>query len=192
MKRIAVLVGALMAMNATGGAATAQDYDASLLAIAEDARVWAADPTVIAAVRAQNAETADIEQAEIDSLDAQWRAEVGAGDTPLIDEVSGRDASAALVDIRDGAEGLITEIFVMDAHGLNVAVSDVTSDYWQGDEAKWAETYLVGPDAVHLGDVEFDESTQAFQSQVSVTVVDPDSGEPIGAMTIGVNLEFLE
>jgi hypothetical protein len=79
----------------------------------------------------------------------------------------------------------------MDDKGMNVALSDVTSDYWQGDEAKWQQTYLVGPDAVHIGDVELDESTQTYQSQVSITVVDPDTKAPIGALTFGVNVEAL-
>ena len=40
-------------------------------------------------------------------------------------------------------------------------------------------------------EVEFDESTQTFQGQVSVTIVDPASGEAIGAMTLGLNAEAL-
>ena len=103
----------------------------------------------------------------------------------------GAPASARLVAARDGAVGLFTEIFAMDDKGLNVAASDVTSDYWQGDEAKWKSTYAVGAGAVHISEVEFDESSQSYQAQVSVTVVDPDSGAPIGALTVGVNVEFL-
>ena len=86
---------------------------------------------------------------------------------------------------------MISELFVMDAKGLNAGLSDVTSDYMQGDEAKWQKTYQVGPDAVFIDDVEFDESSKAFQSQVSATVVDPATGKAIGAITIGVNVEKL-
>jgi hypothetical protein len=45
---------------------------------------------------------------------------------------------------------MITEMFVMDAKGLNVGQSDVTSDYWQGDEAKWQKTYGAGPGVVFV------------------------------------------
>ena len=86
---------------------------------------------------------------------------------------------------------MITEIFVMDARGLNVAQSDVTSDYWQGDEAKWQDTFSKGPGAVHISEVEEDESTQTFQSQVSMSVTDPADGSVIGAITVGVNVEML-
>ena len=79
----------------------------------------------------------------------------------------------------------------MDDKGLNVAQSSVTSDYWQGDEAKWQKTFQAGPNAYHIGDVEEDESTQMFQSQVSYAITDPASGKVIGAITVGVNVEEL-
>jgi hypothetical protein len=79
----------------------------------------------------------------------------------------------------------------MDAKGLNVGQSDLTSDYWQGDEAKWKKTYLVGPKAMHVGGVKTDQSTQTLQSQLSMAVVDPASGKVIGAVTVGVNVEQL-
>jgi hypothetical protein len=76
-------------------------------------------------------------------------------------------------------------------HGLNVAASAMTSDMWQGDEAKFTETYSIGAGAVHFSEVELDESTQRYQAQISLTIVDPASGEPIGAMTVGVDAEAL-
>ena len=76
------------------------------------------------------------------------------------------------------------------ARGLNVAASAVTSDYWQGDEAKWQETFLAGPGASHVSEIEEDESTQTFQVQVSLPVV--DGGSPIGAITLGVDIERLD
>jgi len=79
----------------------------------------------------------------------------------------------------------------MDAKGLNVGQSDPTSDYWQGDEAKWQKTFSAGADAVFVDEVEQDESTQQLQSQASFTISDPETGEPIGAATAGINLEML-
>jgi hypothetical protein len=73
-----------------------------------------------------------------------------------------------------------------------VAQSDITSDYWQGDEEKWAEVYPKGAGALHLSEVEQDESTQIYQSQISMPVVDPADGAVIGAVTVGVNVEMLQ
>lgn len=146
---------------------------------------------LVAAIRAQNARTAGLSEEEILALDTEWRGAVG-GDDPLIDGVTGSAEAAFLREVREGSQGLYTEIFLMDAVGLNVAASDVTSDYWQGDEAKWQETYAVGPGRVHVSEIDFDESTQSYQSQVSLTIVDPETGEPIGAATFGVNIAYLE
>jgi len=153
---------------------------------------WTANPTIVAAVKAQNGKHAGLAQADIDALDMKCRAETDAGSKPMIDELLGRPASKELAGYKNGGEGLFTEIFVMDNKGLNVAQSDVTSDYWQGDEAKWKKTFLAGPDALFIDEVEFDESTQTYQAQVSVSIADPDSGESIGAITVGVNVELLE
>ena len=48
-----------------------------------------------------------------------------------------------------------------------------------------------GAGATHLSEVEFDESTQTYQGQISVTVTDPATGTPIGALTVGVDAEAL-
>src|SRR5688500_4653530 len=154
-------------------------------------REIAQNPVVIAAIKAQNEQSAAFDQAKIDQLDSQWRAEVGAASKPLIDATLASDASQALLQAQEQSAGLITEIFVMDAVGLNVAQSTVTSDYWQGDEDKFTLSFGAGPDAVNLGEIEQDESTQTFQSQVSVTITDPADGKPIGAVTAGVDLSSL-
>ncbi len=150
----------------------------------------AQNPELVAAIEAQNAETGGYDQAKIDSLDTQWRAEVDASSKPLIDAVLSNDASQYLMRVQEESEGLFTEIFAMDGKGLNVGQSGVTSDYWQGDEGKWQNTFGAGAGSVDLGDVEQDESTQTFQSQVSIPVLDA-AGQPIGAITFGVNVEML-
>ena len=168
------------------------EYAAPLTELANgQLRAIAQNPALVAAIMAQNVETAGYDAAQIDTLDKQWRAEVDAAAKPLIDKVMGTEASAALVAAQDESAGLFTEIFATDALGLNVAQSTVTSDYWQGDEDKFSKTFSVGADAVFLGDVEQDESTQTYQSQVSITVVDPATGSPIGSITAGVDLSML-
>jgi hypothetical protein len=159
--------------------------------VASQLRAIAQDPAVVAAVQAQNAANAALTQAEIDSLDKQWRAETGAAEKPLISNVLGNELSARLKAVFEQGQGLYTEIFVMDNKGLNVGQSDVTSDYWQGDEDKWQKSFSAGADAVFVDEVEKDESTQQLQSQVSFSIVDPATNTAIGAITFGVNLDQL-
>lgn len=152
---------------------------------------WASNPLVIAAIIAQNQQHASLSQTDIDGLDNTWRAETKASSTPFIDGVLSNALSAYLKTIKEQSQGLYTEIFVMDNKGLNVGQSDVTSDYWQGDEAKWQKSYGVGNGGIHIGDVEEDESTQTFQTQVSVAISDPATNTVIGAVTVGVDIEAL-
>ncbi|ETA51046.2 hypothetical protein [Ponticoccus alexandrii] len=154
-------------------------------------RDWAQDPVIVNAIAAQNAVTSGYAQARIDEMDTLWRAEVGTGSSALVDGVLMNTASDFLRMQVQAAGGTITEVFVMDAQGLNVAASAATSDYWQGDEAKYQESYGKGPGGVHYSEIAFDESSQTYQAQVSMTIVDPASGAAIGAMTVGINAEEL-
>ena len=152
---------------------------------------WIRNPSIVDAVKAQNSKHAGLTPAEVEGLDQQWRSQTGAASQPMIEQVLNSALSQHLSGLKADQQGLVTEIFVMDNKGLNVGQSDVTSDYWQGDEAKWQKTYLAGPDAVFVDEVEQDESTQVFQSQISMAITDPTSGEVIGAITVGVNVDDL-
>lgn len=151
---------------------------------------WINDPLIVKAVKAQDAKNAGLTQADIDTLDKKWRAEVESASKPMIDGVLSNEASKFLQEKQAQSKGVITEIFVMDDKGLNVAQSDATSDYWQGDEAKFQKSFGAGPDAIFVDDAEKDESTQKFQAQASFTLKD-ESGKPIGAVTVGISLDDL-
>ncbi|ETW13264.1 hypothetical protein ATO8_08631 [Roseivivax marinus] len=156
--------------------------------VTKHAREWAADPVISRALATANRRHADLTQAEIDDLDAAWQAEIGAAETPVIDAVTESEASAILREAVADASGRITEIILMDTRGLNVAISSVTSDYWQGDEAKFLKTVPAGPDAVHQSEIEFDESMQIYHVQVSVPVLGA-AGDPVGAVTVGLDVD---
>ena len=191
--RVAMAAGAALLLGLPAAShAQEHDFAAPLTELANgQLREIAQNPVVIAAVTSQNAVSQAYDQARIDELDAQWRAEVGSASKPLIDATLATEASKWLLQVQEESAGLFTEIFVMDAKGLNVAQSTVTSDYWQGDEDKFTASFGGGPEALHLGEVEQDESTQTFQSQVSITVTDPATGTPIGAITVGIDLAQL-
>ena len=181
-----------LTLLATGSVLAAGPHEAPMVEYAKTkVSAWLNNPVVINAIKAQNTKNAAITQADIDKMDKQWMAETKASDKPLINAVLSNELSSYLKKVEADSKGLITEIFVMDDKGLNVGQSDVTSDYWQGDEAKWQKTFKVGPDAIHISDVSQDESTQKFQSQLSLPVNDPDTKKPIGAVTIGIDVENL-
>lgn len=187
--RLTLAASLLVPANA---ALAADEFQPALEAYMNSSIVgWASDPMLLDAIRAANAQSEGMSQARIDELDQMWRAEVGTGSTPTITPILENPVSDFLREQVSASGGTMTEVFIMDQHGLNVAASGVTSDMWQGDEAKFTETYGMGAGSVHFGDVEFDESSQSYQGQISMTIVDPDTGEVIGAMTVGVNADAL-
>lgn len=183
----AVLGGCLLVT-----ASAANEFKPAMESFLEgEVRNWANDPILVDAITRQNAATNGYSDADIEALDQAWRAEVGASSTPTIAPVLENAAAEFLREQVDASGGRITEVFVMDARGLNVAASHVTSDYWQGDEAKFDQTYGIGAGSVHFGEVEFDESTRRYQSQISLTIADPETGMPVGAMTVGIDADAL-
>lgn len=190
MRRLAAILLCTCALPAF--ATDTGDADAKARAYAAQALAsWAADPAIIAAVREQNTRHTALTQADIDQLDQAWMAELGKSVQPTIGSVLTSPPSDLLRAQVEAAAGLMTEVFVMDSLGLNVAASGATSDYWQGDEAKFSETYSKGAGAIHVSDVEFDESSQIYQIQVSFSLTDPADGAVIGAVTVGLNAEQL-
>lgn len=141
---------------------------------------------LLSAIVSQNERNADLSQQEIDALDAQWRTELKAKEQPLIREMLNRELSTYLKQIQENSGGVITEIIVMDAYGLNVAQSALSSDYWQGDEDKWQVPFE--RERIHISALEFDESTNMIQTQISVPVRN-DQNNIVGVATFGVHFK---
>ncbi len=189
---ISCILGLCAALVLPGIAWSAGPHEDSIREFGETrVKAWISNPIVTAALREQNARNATLSDSDIIAMDQQWRAETRSDRRPLIDRVLANELSRFLSQSKAEQRGIVTEVFVMDNRGLNVGQSDVTSDYWQGDEAKWQQTFLVGPDAVMIDEVELDESTQTFQSQLNMTITDETTGEVIGAITVGIDVEAI-
>ncbi|WP_417804141.1 hypothetical protein [Thalassospira lucentensis] len=153
-------------------------------------REWLSNPVVALSITSQNLLRKDMTQDAIDAADKQWRAEREADDQPLVAAIVTNPLSGYLTQVQAQSGGLFAEIFVMDAVGLNVGQSSITSDFWQGDEAKFQKTFPNGPNAVFIDEAEYNEDSDTWRSQLSMTMSDEDR-QPIGAVTIEINLTEL-
>lgn len=161
-------------------------------AFIEQTRDWLANPIVALSVEAQTAARGTLSQSGIDALDTQWRAERDSADKPLIAATLSSPLSSYLTRVQASALGLYTEIFITDAYGLNVGQSAITGDYWQGDEAKFTNTFPVGPHAVFIDEAEWDEDWQIWRAQLNMSIPNEAGTHAIGAATIEVNLTELQ
>lgn len=163
----------------------AEEAPESVKKLVPDLKSWGENSVIVNAVKEQNSKGMTLDQ--IKARDAEWQKSSG-----LDDEMKAMMESPAAKEIAsmESSKPYFFEVFVMDNLGANVAMTNKTSDYWQGDEAKFIESYKGGAGAVHIGDVKFDESAQAYLVQISIPVL--DGGSAIGAMTIGINIDELE
>ena len=157
----------------------------------KDIRAWLKDDIVTVSIEAQNKRLSKLTQAEIDTVDQQWVKEREADDKPLIAATLSNPLSVYLNRIQGRSLGLYAEIFIMDQNGLNVGQSSVTSDFWQGDEAKFQKTFPVAKDAIFIDDPEWDDEAKIWRVQVNFTLTDPSGNTPIGAATVEMNLTEL-
>jgi hypothetical protein len=138
------------------------------------------DPIIVAAVKAANAKGKTLD--EIKAKDKEWITSRGV--TPFMREMMNSQTGRHLSNIYYSTQYFM-EIFVMDNQGANVAMTGKTSDYWQGDEAKFKKAFNDGKGGIFVDEVEFDLSVMAFLVQVSVPVM--DGGKAIGAITFGID-----
>ncbi|MEO1197849.1 MAG: hypothetical protein AAFX39_01255 [Pseudomonadota bacterium] len=189
--RLAAAVVLICVLGA--GAATAAPQSKSYITddIVAELHAVLANPVVAMVVNAQNDRHEALDQARIDELDQTWRAEREQDDKPLITATLTSPLSTYLTRVQADALGLYTEIFITDRHGLNAGQSAITSDYWQGDEAKFTETFPKGGDAVFIDEAEWHEGSRTWRAQANLTVTDPETGVAIGAATFEINLTEL-
>lgn len=183
----------LVASLATSNAESAKPDVAKLVSpkVIKQVREFVSVEIVRLSVEAQNARLADLSQDQIAALDNQWKAEREATDKPLIAATLSSPLSVYLARMQGKSLGLYPEIFVMDQNGLNVGQSSITSDFWQGDEAKFQQTFNVSQDAIFIDEAEWDDEMKIWRNQVSLTLID-SAKKKIGAVTVELNLTELE
>jgi hypothetical protein len=137
------------------------------------AHAIASDPEIRKAVAAKNAEGESAPS--IERKDQEW------GTAPAVRKALTVSPCAERLRKMTGADPLVVEVILMDEHGANVCLSRETSDYWQGDEAKWQRTFLEGHDPF-VDDPAFDASSATYAVQLSVPVT--EGARRIGALAL--------
>jgi hypothetical protein len=141
------------------------------------------DATVVEAVRTANTQNASLTLQDITRLDDAWLA--AKKPTTAMQPFFDSAAAKRLLGF-EAAHPEFKEIFITDAHGLNVAETDKTSDFFQADEAWWVNAFNGGAGKVFHGVIEFDQSSQAEAISLYLPVM--DGGRAIGVLKGVLNL----
>lgn len=180
--KFGVVISLLVASMAY--AQSADSVQKQLKSEATKLQTWAADKVFVTAVTAQNAQ--HLTMAEIQKRDTDWVA--GKGEAMVKQMLSGPCADR--LRQLTSTMPIYGEAFVMDNQGALVCANMKTSDYWQGDEAKWQKSFNGGKGGVFIDRPRMDESAKEHLAQISLPIKDA-AGKVIGAMTVGVNTDKL-
>ena len=183
MKVQAVLALSVILLGPSVFAQSAEAMQKHLAVEAEAVRPWGSDKVFVAAVKAQNSQGVTL--AEIQRIDKEW---MEGKREALVKEITTSPCAARLKQLVS-ERSAIGESFVMDDQGALVCATDKTSDYWQGDEAKWQRSYDGGKGALFIDRPKFDESSNENLAQISFPVL--DGSKVIGAITVGIELKKL-
>jgi hypothetical protein len=137
---------------------------------------------VVREVKRQNARRVPLDT--LQKRDEEWRASMAL--TPFKRQVLGSPCARSLGRHLERMGRVMSEAFVMDNQGALVGATRRTSDYWQGDEPKWLESFKGGKGGELREKPFFDESSQSYVVQVSLPV--KDGARVIGALTVSLSL----
>ncbi|MFQ5560788.1 MAG: transporter substrate-binding protein [Nitrospinota bacterium] len=148
----------------------------------------ASHPEILLAVEQSNKKNRDIDQDKVTRLDRIWREKSYTSDfNPTLFQTS--SAGKAVSEFMN-AHSEFSEILVTDRHGLNVAISNRTTDFFQGDEEWWQQTFFSGKGRFHSTDIEYDKSAQIWGMGLCLPVYTPKK-EVIGVMKAFMSIKSL-
>ena len=149
----------------------------------------AGNPLIIEEVKKYNEKNKDISLEEIKKMDQRWIASQGVTDF-MKEFLTGPNAEF-LIAFQESQEGIV-EMFITDAKGLNVVMTNKTSDYYQADEDWWVKCYADGRGLSYSGDIEYDESAMSESIPVFVPIKDPERGQVIGVIKTIIDIASIQ
>lgn len=173
------LVGHVFALDST--ARITPEIRAQLDAEKKTLVRWAADPVIVSAVKAQNA------QGPIPGMtNRKWRS---LKPNDHIVKAFETNAAGVLLIKKMAASGdMVREAFLCAAQGEKAAFAQKPTNYLHKGEPKFDEPMKTGK--VWEGVPEFDKSSHSHSVQLAAPVL--DKGKPIGVLVIGVSMKMMK
>lgn len=148
------------------------------------------DPVILQAVRESNEKNGGVPLTDILTVDRKWIAKDKSVDAFVKGLLTNACANRLMV-FQDAHDGY-PEIFIADAKGANVCMTNRTSDYYQADEDWWVQGYNGGHGKAFYGKIEYDESAMAESIPVFLPVRDPATQQAIGVMKAVVDITAIK
>ncbi len=142
---------------------------------------------ILAVIDSRYTGTAAEIEANLLALDAMWRESQSESD-PLIRGVLDHPVANGLKEFNQSFPDHV-EVFITDRYGAAVAATNLTSDYYQADEAWWQAAWNNGAGAIYVAQaVDFDDSAGAFSINMAVPIIDDNTSQVIGILRTTYNI----
>jgi len=168
------------------------EVDRLIHAALDDWLIYSVSPLGQRVIKASNQEFEELQdiQAYIDRRDDEWRSAPKETVTAFMKGLLTNELSEAIrrklgAIERDEGYRAYGEVFVTNRYGANVAQTRRTTDYRQDDEQWWQRAR---EDGVYVADVEYDESSGVYSTDICVRV-DDDNGNFIGVIKAVLDIE---
>lgn len=181
MSRMIVVALLSVLFSSAASAASEEEITRTLKSKIRMIQHMALNPLLIKAVRRQNSEALDM--TAITQRDEDW--EIADEASALKSSMLTGDHALIMQRFIDDNHGL-SEIYLTDNQGANVAAYPLTDDYWQGDEEEWTGSYNDGSGQVFIGALEQDKRTNSIYTRVAAPVL--DRNRTIGVLVVGLKL----
>ena len=127
----------------------------------------------------------------IEERDNDWTSVDKDEITPFMAELINNDISELLrkiisEDKKETKDFVYEEIFITNAWGVNVALSDKTTDYKQDDELWWKMAFETGFSYIS----DYDQSADVHSLNISI-IIDDENGRLLGIIKSVINVESL-
>jgi serine phosphatase RsbU (regulator of sigma subunit) len=116
---------------------------------------------------------------DVHRLDRRWSSL--ATDSPEILAVT-RNPLARELQAFQRVNPIFSEILVADNQGRLIAATEKTTDYDQSDESWWQNAMKIPAGQAVLDTINYDESARVFSLHISMPVLPPNGGAPLGVI----------
>lgn len=154
----------------------------SLESYAREVYGWVLSLPALREVQAAPVKITRFDDSYIDSLEREW----ARGHSALKKSVLKSKFSKLLAREVSERFPLVSELLIFDRSGALVAASAETTDYYQGDEMKYTQTFAKNQNQF-LDRLRFDESTGKFLVQVTMLIKGQTKSQRTLAVTLGID-----
>jgi methyl-accepting chemotaxis protein len=140
----------------------------------------ALSPTIIDALEEANSLHQNTTEEQIADWDNAWKKESPAIEATVDDVLHNPTSDYLRIFLNQFPEEV--EVFLTDKKGLNIAMTDRTSDYLQADENWWQAAFNNGKGQTFIDEVELDASTGVYAMNIGVPVFNRQHKEVIGIL----------